>query len=61
MVKNCVSQVDLVYVAAFFQLHRFMLNGRMSVSGDLQEVVMAYFKAVSRQLPGVIEESLYDL
>jgi hypothetical protein len=34
-VKNCVSQVDLFYLARFFQLHRFVLNGRMSETGEL--------------------------
>jgi hypothetical protein len=35
MLKNCISQVDLLYLARFFQLHRFVLNGRMSVTGKL--------------------------
>jgi hypothetical protein len=35
MVKNCTSHVNLVYLAVVFQLHRFVLNGMMSVTGEL--------------------------
>jgi hypothetical protein len=42
MVKNCISQVDLIYLAMFFQLHKFVLNGRINVTGEIhREMVMA--------------------
>jgi hypothetical protein len=52
----------LIYRAALSQLHVFVLNDRMSVTGELlRKLSWPNLKQCPQQLAGAIEESLKDL